>query len=310
MLDDKKFVQESLNTNLFYLRAVREYCLNIQLSFYVNNNNYSQRAETIALRCEDLGRLLVEYTQGVVPPEAIKYQTYVTDYTLEAEELTEKLFNVKIATDITREELQFEAGTPQNPSPTLVKEIESVNQQAIEICDDFIALAEEIRQKLLTNELFSYTYPALYVFMINTTDLYQQNLKRLNNRTTSEPIYATSGEYLYNLSMYNIVQFLRGLIDPAATNHVEQLDSLLARFAPLLQDYQSLPLTPENQKQLTSQSIPLVAELRKLLQTMLMEILSAKLYFIVEATMIDNFYTDVNYFAYILDETAKIQEQF
>ena len=76
-------------------------------------------------------------------------------------------------------------------------------------------------------------------------------------------------------------------------------------YPKLLEDYNSLPLSPENQKELTERSITVIRRIRLLLSNMLKDLLDAKLYFIVEPLAIDNFYRDINYFLYILDADNK-----
>ena len=42
MLSEEQFIVQSFNNGLFYLRSIRDYCVNIQLSFYKNNGDYSR----------------------------------------------------------------------------------------------------------------------------------------------------------------------------------------------------------------------------------------------------------------------------
>ena len=58
MLSDDRFVQESLITNLFYLRTIREFCINIQSSFFKNNESYINQAEEYAIEC---GKIAEKY---------------------------------------------------------------------------------------------------------------------------------------------------------------------------------------------------------------------------------------------------------
>lgn len=300
MLNEKTFVQESLDSNLFFLRTIREYCVNIELSFYENNRSYSDRAEALRKRCEELGVLVVSSTSGVVPPEALEYQLFLTEYTLPVELLTEKLFGIDLATNITEQEMEFVAGTMQEPTEELLATIYRINEQALKITDDFIKFAIEIRDKLRKNELFSYSYISFYNYMIITADIYRKDLDRLDNYIQADPVYTISNRLQFSLSMYDILLFARGFIDPAARKYVSELDSLINQYKPLLEDYSTLSLTPDNQLDLTIRSIEIVENMKSLFSRMLTDLLAAKLYFIVDAVTINNFYTDINYFYYTL----------
>ncbi len=300
MLNDVDYINQSLNSGLFFLRTIREYCVNIQLSFYKNNEIYSEQAESLGRRCEELMRRIISYTGGKVSAEALEYQLFVTDYTLSAEELTETLFAIQLATDITEQELAFTAGTQTAPSPEALEAIYTINERAKQLVKEFLMFANTIKTQLEQNQLFSYSYPTFYQYMMINANLYQNDLNRLNNREIADPISSIDNRYQFNISMFELLQFLRGFIDPGATNYVVQIDSLLTRYAPLLADYRNLPLTPDNQKNLTERSIALANELRALFPNILTDLLEARLYFIVEAIAIDNFYRDVNYFYYTL----------
>lgn len=310
MLNDKEFIEESLDSSLLFLRTLREYCANIQLAFYKNNLSYSEQAAALALRCEELGRLLVSYTGGVVSPSALKYQIYVTDYTLPLEELTEKLFDIKIATDITKTELEFKPGGPVDPSQELIDNVMKANLEAIQIAQDFILLASSIESQQVKNELFSYTYPALYQYMIRVASIYIEELETINAFLKADPILALNNEFDLNSAMYSIILFLRGLINQSEENYITRLDILLNSYAALLRDYQRISLTPDNQKVLTERSLGLILELRALTENMIQNLLNAKINFIIEPIALDNFYTDMNYFNYLLEKSKQVQDNF
>lgn len=300
MLNNLLFVSESLNGSLFYLRTIRNFCLNIQLSFFKNNEEYSKQAETLRKRCEELGRKLIEYTEGKVNEGALNGGLFVTEFTLQTEELTEKLFDISLATDITKEELSLQPGTPEEPTIQLVNNLYEANEEAKKIVQDFLSLAAQIKEKMNNNELFSYTYPSFYQYMITVATTYLNELTRLNDKEATDPTASINNRYQFNMAMYEILLFLRGLINTTEMNYITQIESLLEKYIPLLEDYRKLPLTPINQKNLTNRSVTLTKELKDLLAKMITDLLNAKLYFIIEAVALDNFYTDINYFYYTL----------
>ncbi len=300
MLNNLSFVEQSLNSNLFFLRTIREYCTNIELSFYENNEEYSDRAQSLRNRCEELGRKIVESTNGVVPPALLEYQLFLTEFTLETEILTEKLFAIDLATEITEQELNFKPGTKQEPSEELVEILQQFNQEASSIVNDFTAFAIEIRDKLKSNVLFSYSYISFYDYMIIIADIYKKGLARLNEQLQVDPTYTISNRLQFSVSMYEILLFTRGFIDPSAREYRKDLDALIEEYNPLLEDYNTIALTPENQLQLTIRNIEIVTKMKDLFSKMLQDLLEAKVYFIVDAVTINNFYASINYFYYTL----------
>ncbi len=305
MLTEEEFCKESIDTNLYYLRTLRDFCINIELSFY-GDNPYKGRAVLLARESQDLGREIVTLTNGKVPSKGLNYQIFYTEYTLPIERLTEKLFNLNLGTDITEMQLKLTPTDTFEVNDELITTLTSFNDRATSIANEFINLAREIRDEMTSNNLFSYSYPTMYNFMIITIELYIGELNRLKERIRKDPIIALDTEYGYNITAYEITSFLRGLIDPNATSYIEVLNNILNEIYPqLLEDYNSLPLSPENQQNLTERSIAVIRRIRLLISNMLRDLLDAKLYFIIEPLAIDNFYRNINYFLYALDADMK-----
>ena len=305
MLTEEEFYKESIDANLYYLRTLRDFCINIELSFY-GDNPYKGRAALLARESQDLGREIVTLTNGKVPSKGLNYQIFYTEYTLPIERLTEKLFNLNLGTDITEMQLKLTPTDTFEVNDELITTLTSFNDRATSIANEFINLAREIRDEMTSNNLFSYSYPTMYNFMIITIELYIGELNRLKERIRKDPIIALDTEYGYNITAYEITSFLRGLIDPNATSYIEVLNNILNEIYPeLLEDYNSLPLSPENQKNLTERSIAVIRRIRLLISNMLRDLLDAKLYFIIEPLAIDNFYRNINYFLYALDADMK-----
>ena len=305
MLTEEEFYKESIDTNLYYLRTLRDFCINIALSFY-GNNPYKERSETLAKKSQDLGREIVTLTNGKVPSKGFDYKIFYTEYTLPVEKLTAKLFNLNLGTDITEMQLNLIPTDTFDINDELIKTMTSINDRASNIANDFIELARVIRDEMTSNNLFSYSYPTMYNFMIITIELYIGELNRLKERIRKDPIIALDTEYGYNITAYEITSFLRGLIDPNTISYIEVLNNILNEIYPqLLEDYNSLPLSPENQQNLTERSIAVIRRIRLLIRDMLRDLLDTKLYFIIEPLAIDNFYRNINYFLYALDADSK-----
>ena len=269
MLTEEEFYKESIDANLYYLRTLRDFCINIELSFY-GNNSYKERAESLARRSQDLGREIITLTNGKVPSKGLNYQIFYTEYTLPIERLTEKLFNLNLGTDITEKQLNLNPTDEFEVNDELIESMASINARALSIANSFIELAREIRSEMTSNNLFSYSYPTMYNFMIITIELYIGELNRLKEMIRKDPIIALDTEYGYNITAYEITSFLRGVIDPDETSYIEVLNNILNEIYPeLLEDYNTLPLSPENQQNLNERSIAVIRRIRLLIMDML-----------------------------------------
>lgn len=310
ILNNEEFVMESINLNLYFLRSVREFCANIELSFLSNNIFYINKAKDIALRCEEIGRELMKISNNKISQKAIDYEILTTPYTLPCEELTEKLFDIKLATDITKIEVNLKPGIVLNVTDELVKTIENINSRALTITKDFTTLCNDINKKLVTNNLFSYSYPTMYEFMVYQTSIFNLELDRLINKDKIDPLFALNYEFLGSNSMRTIALFINKLVDIKHKDITLKSQEFADRFDEMAKLYSSTSITPENQKELTDKQIDLVTEFKLFVERCITDLLNSNLYFIIEAIFFDNMLTKVNYFLYILSINREKEEGF
>lgn len=302
MLDDVIFVTDSININLYFLRTLREFCLTIQLSSLDDSEEDIQMAKDIALRCEELGRDLVLYSKGNVSQKALDYQIFFTEFTLSMEELTEKLFNVKLATDITREEMQLSSENVSYPSSEVVNNIMKFNEEALNICNQLRELCVSLFVRQRSNNLFLYIYPSLLLFMIREIDIYKLELERLINKSTVDPIYVADIELLYSSVMQAVAGFLSGLVDPYNQDVVKEFQNFSDKFKEQVALYREVPLSPSSQVELINSSMILVDEFHEFMKGIIQDVLNSKINFIIEPLFLDNMYTEINYFRYLLSQ--------
>lgn len=307
MLSEVNFVQESIAINLYYLRTLREFCLNIQTSLVPFEKGYISKAESIALSCERLGNDITSFASGMVSKEALDYQIYVTQYTLECEKLTEKLFNIDIDTGITEKELQLKSGEPKTVSKEMVDSMKRINAEAFSLADEFSKLCTEIVNKMEINELFSYSYIALTRFMIYETELFKSGLERLIQQFQIDPSSAANYEFYFNNSMRSIAIFIEKLVDPINEDIFDKAKWFENSFNEAEETYKTTPLTPDNQKALTEKETLLVKEFHNFMEECIKKLLAREVYFIIEPIFWDNMYTQINFFQYILNYNKKNQ---
>ena len=268
---------------------------------------YIKEAELIALECEALGSQIASFASGLVSSDALDYQIYVTNYTLECEELTEKLFNVQINTDITKKELELKQGNPTSVSSELEKIMEDINNEAYNLADRFVTLSRKVLDGMTSNEIFSYSYITLTEFMIYHTELFKTGLERLIKQIQIDPSSVVNYEFYFNNSMRTIAVFIKKLVDPKNSQISNEASWFENEFTKREEAYKVTALTPENQKNLTEKESILVGEFHNFMEKCVRELLTRNAYFIIEPIFLDNMYTQINFFQYILNYNKKNQ---
>ena len=303
MLSDTTFIIQSLIDHLFYLRSLREFCLNIQLSFYENNQNTIEIAEGLGKRYEELGREAINLAGGRIPNQIIKNGYFITDYTLNSELLTEKLFNVDINTNLTVEQINLVGFDDINEfkyDDEVLERVNRLNQNAIQLTKNFIDFCKSLRKNMTEGNLFSYSYPLIYTYMIEEAGLYVSDLERLQEKTSVDPTYIINFQYYFSNSMMRASQFMIGLSDPNQTALITNADNYRKSFSNLMKRYQQSSGSPDAQKILNEEAIELVKSFRNFLGKIIEGVLNNNYYFIVEPIFLDNLLTEVNYFLYLL----------
>ena len=300
MLSDNIYGQQSLINHLFYLRTIREFCVNIELSFYSNNKNYKEVANNFKKGCEELGTIAIELADNKIPTRVFESGSFVSNYTLDTELLTEKLFDINLNTDLTIKEMNLNTtnNTVSFTSEEL-KDISNLNDKAITLANNFIDFCTDILSGLKNNDLFSYSYPLFYNYMIDETTLYMNDLKRIQSKSGADPTFVTSYEYWYSNSMMQACKFIIGLSDPAQEALITNADNYRKIFSKQMDLYKDVS-SPEKEKLLNDKTIDYMTNFISFLSKLIERILNKQLYFIVEPLFFDNLLTEANYFLYLL----------
>ena len=305
MLTNEEFYVQSLRDHLYYLRTIREFCITIELSFYKNNLEYINKSLEYAKRCDELAREAINYTGGFISKEAMESEIYVSRYSLACEKLTEKLFGINIDTVITEQELSFQMGKNKEINDDIINKIKSLNKRALEYAKDFSSFCEEIRDKLDSNQLFSFSYSDFFNYLFDEVNTYIQDLERIIRMEGYSPIYAVGYEYNYAVTLEKTARFIRDWVDVSHEDVFDMASYYVNSFGELINLYLKASISPDVQETLSKNTILLLTDYQNFLRDILDKLLAKKLYFITPPISIDNIYTSVNFYKFTLNLQEK-----
>ena len=98
------YVISSLELHLFFARIMKEHALFLEAGFLVPNEAYRQKSEQLKQRFEALLEHVVRLSDGMIPGTVLSSGEIVTDFTLEAEQKTQRLTDISINSGITVQE--------------------------------------------------------------------------------------------------------------------------------------------------------------------------------------------------------------
>lgn len=301
MITDREYYIQSLRDHLYYLRTIRGFCITIELSFYKNNEEYISIAEDFSRKSEELSKEAISYTGGLISNEALKNNIYVSEYTLPCEELTEKLFGIFIDTTITKEELNFREGINQNINSELINNIKILNNKALTFAKNFKMFCNDIKEKLDSNKLFSFSYIDFFSYLFDEVDTYTEDLERIIAMESYSPIYATGFAYNFANTLLKTAKFIRDWIDPSNSDVFDLASYYVNAFNEIIDKYLKSDISPDTQEELSKTMKNLLLDYQDFIKNLLERLVNFEIYFITPPVSIDNIYTSVNFYKFIMD---------
>lgn len=300
MISDNLLVQQSLINSLYYLRTLREFSINIELSFFENNQDNINIARDFRKNFEELSRRAINLAQNKLDEKLLNSDIIVTPYTLDSEILTEKLFDIDIDTTLTEQELNLVAGSNEEITSDIIDEITELNNDIYVVTKNFIDFINYILEDILKNEIFSSSYPLFYRYAILETNLYLEDLNRLINKTVVDPIYIVGFQYYYSQVMKWQAKFISGYCDPEQEAIINQAKEFEREFEELMQEYNNQQISPDKILVFNEKALDVAERFRYFITGIIQRVLNAEIYFIVEPIFLDNLLTKTNYFIYLL----------
>lgn len=307
MLTDKEFVIQAITTNVFYLLNVRAYSLNITLSFL--DRELINQAKTFVEKSEEILNLFISEAVGFVPKLAIKNKFIVTEYTMECNDLTNKLFNINLDTTIIKELSKLDKTlNDKEITSELVDLMMIVSKKTCDFLNQFVEFLRNIFELKKNQQIFSYSYPFLLREVMEIMTLFEEVLERVIKKMPVSPTFISKYEYRILRIMENVSLFLSRMVDPSREDIYITLNSYSKEFNVIKNYFFKEHLNPNKQKTLNLKSKKLFERYSKYLGYCIKELLNKKAYFIVEPMFIDDFYRGANYSLYnilLTEESAK-----
>ncbi|MGI6279725.1 MAG: DUF2935 domain-containing protein, partial [Acutalibacteraceae bacterium] len=104
MLTQQEFITMSLDLNLFFLRIMKEHSFFLEIGFGAKDGNLADRAGTFRNRFEELLSEATTLANGNISANLLTSRQAFTQYTMEAERLSNFYTGILFNLDLTRRE--------------------------------------------------------------------------------------------------------------------------------------------------------------------------------------------------------------
>lgn len=233
---NRLYVIQSLELHLFFARIMKEHSLFLMAGFTPVDASFAKEAEFFKNEFEKLLSCAVELGDGVVSRKALCSGELTTEFTMCAEEQTQRFTGIPICTSITLSERAMRADNGERISPELARKVCSLNKTALKLVCSLISLKERILNRTLSCRMFTVNYPLLLEHILREASLYRSYIRKLEANGEINVCSQRQTEQFWNQIMMEHALFIRGLLDPSECELIHTADCFADDFKKLLQN--------------------------------------------------------------------------
>ncbi|MGI6584615.1 MAG: DUF2935 domain-containing protein [Gracilibacteraceae bacterium] len=301
MLSDKEYVIHSLETNLFFLRIVKEHLIFAAASLPPRDRRIVTQLISIKKSTEQLLSEAIELADRAVRQEVLASDELVTDFTLDAERATQFLTGIPINTDLTRRELELRGLKKSRSVEGLHRNISVLNRKAIAITKAAIAFKRKLLKNISECRAFSYTYPTMLEHVIEEAEYYVMLLDKLEKRDALDSNKEIiQQEINWNHIMGEHSKFIRGYLDPEEEKLFRTADAFVMEFDRLLEKTEKAARCPELLEEVTEESLKAVIGLRDFKEQGTEGILDCRIKSLIPPLLADHVLREANHYIRLL----------
>lgn len=256
MLSNEAFVRYSLELNLFFMRIMKEHMIFIQASLTPKNANLSREADILKTEATTLLRDMINLAGGIVSDDVLESEELVTEFTLQAEAMTEYYTGIHIDSRLTASEISLIRRPNKLVTPMILQNTLVLNQRAADLVMSIIAFKEKLHDDVLACRVFTTNYPHLLDHVIREAKFYLGMLLRLRDwNTIDSERELLEQEMFWNEIMKEHAEFMRGGFDPTEKQLINTANNIANSYEDLEKFAESVKARIESLTELTRRSI-------------------------------------------------------
>ena len=215
---------------------MKEHALFLQEAFQAGETGYRNRANCYRESFEKVLRQAVRLADGAVGEDVLRSGEVFTEFTVTAEQQTERLTKIPIDFRITQAEKRLRAGCVNSMDRRMAGQISQLNQHVLRLLSGLIMFKKQILREVTSCRLFTANYPLLIEHIIREAQLYQQIIVALEERSCMPMETVGETEQFWNQIMIEHALFIRGMLDPTECELVETADTFAVDYCRLLEE--------------------------------------------------------------------------
>ncbi len=286
------FINKSIETQLFFLRIMKEHAYFLSISIPSKNKNLIDEAKQFNQIFNELLHKTLSYVTSSTPVR----NDAITPYTLAAEKTTAFYTGAPIDTNLTSYEMtlyqEYRHSTPQ-----LLENVAKLNNEALQATKKIIVYKNKIIQDVLGCKLFTTIYP-LQLEHIRNEALYYENLLQQIIKQQNENRYdILNKDAFWDIIMAQHSEFIRGSLDPTEETLINQANQFSIAFKDLANKTKD---DGSNANTITASSIELTKQIINFKQQGTKGLIDCKIKAIIPPLLSDHVLREANYYLLLL----------
>lgn len=304
----EKYAILSLETHLFFARTMKEHALFLEAGFAGKDRPWIQRADMFRRQFEEILGQTVRISDGVVRGNVLKSQELVTEFTMPAEQQTQRLSGIPVNSRITAMEKNLQPGScDREINPAVIGVVNQLNERVIQLLNGLIAFKEEVLREVKSCRLFTSDYPLLVQHTLREAKWYHSIVSELQKIQECSCEKMRNKENFWNRIMMEHALFIRGLLDPSEVKWIETADEFAVRYGELLE------LTSGNdscqEEDVTEKSLEETKNYREFKEAGVEGILECEIASVMLPLLADHMLREANYYIRVLKTDIKTEKE-
>lgn len=213
MLSFNGYIEQSLRTNLFFLRISKEHSFFLESSFTQRSTNLKETAGYFRRQFKLLLQQAVSMADGALDQKILQSGQIVTINTLPVELLTQRFTGTVIDTELTKQEERLQPGIPM-ASDMMESRVNELNRKAIAAATALAEFIVGLISDVKTCRLFINVFPLMLDHMLRETNAFIRMLVMLQNRVNPLEQSLTEQELFWNQILGEHAAFTGAMLDP------------------------------------------------------------------------------------------------
>lgn len=308
MLTRKEFVTMSLDLNLFFLRIMKEHSFFLEIGFLTRDKSMAEQAAMFRNGFEQLLSEAVALANGNISGSVLDSRQLTTQYTLDAERLSNFYTDVPFDFGLTGREEMLQPGGPRVPDSRMEDAVEDLDRRAYRLTGELASFKERILEDVRSCKMLTTNYPLLIDHILREAHMFMNLLVQVvRGENIMRPEDLINQEVFWNRIMAEHSKFIVGLLDPTEETLIDTARKFGREFDALTKEAVEATKNTMNIARVTAASLDATVRLRDFKTTGTKGLLECKIQSIIIPLLGDHVIREANHYMCMLGMCGSAQ---